>query len=153
MLLQNVHGDQKFKIITFSHDWQSNSGGNIPHSKAYIQFNSDGGSGTINFQIRYYGSNYADSGLTIFFFSRTLRGKHDDTFNHDIFDIREGQGYNDQFLFFEDINMNDNRIYSLPLPLPTGPQQPTTKEYVDDNALMLSGGNMKGNIILITIWT
>ena len=102
VLLQSVHGDQIFQMITFSHDWQSDSGGNIPHSKAYIQFNSNDGSGTINFQIRYYGSNYADSRLTIFFYSRTLRGKHDDTFNHAIFDLREGQGSNDQFLFFED---------------------------------------------------
>ena len=38
--------------------------------------------------------------------------------------------------------MNDNRIYSLPLP--TGPQQPATKKYVYDNALPLSGGTMKG---------
>ena len=142
VLLQSVHGDSNFQIITFSHDWQSHSGGNIPHSKAYIQFNSNDGSGTINFQIRYYGSNYADSRLTMFFFARTLKGKHDDTFNHDIFDIREGQGSNDQFLFFEDINMNDNRIYGLPLPI--GPQQPATKKYVDDNALPLSGGTMKG---------
>ena len=143
VLLQSVYGDSNFQIITFSHDWQSNSGGNIPHSKAYIQFNSNDGEGTINFQIRYYGSNYADSRLAIFFFARTLKGKHDDTFNHDIFDIREGQGSNDQFLFFEDINMNDNRIYGLPLP--TGPQQPATKKYVDDNALPLSGGTMKGS--------
>ena len=124
-------------MITFSHDWQSNSGGNIPHSKAYIQFKSNGGSGTINFQIRYYGSNYANSGLTIIFYSRTLKGKHDDTFNHDIFDLREGRGSNDQFPFFEDINMNENRIYSLPLP--TGPQQPATKKYVDDSFLKLDG--------------
>ena len=108
-----------------------------------LKFNSNDGSGTINFQIRYYGSNYADSRLTIFFFARTLKGKHDDTFNHDVFDIREGQGYNDQFLFFEDININDNRIYGLPLP--TGPQQPAAKKYVDDNALPLSGGTMKGS--------
>ena len=40
--------------------------------------------------------------------------------------------------------MNNNRIYGLPLP--TGPQQPATKEYVDDNALSLSGGTMKGSI-------
>ena len=73
-----------------------------------------------------------------------MRGKHDDTFNHDIFDLREGQGNNDQFIFFEDINVNDNRIYSLPLP--TGPQQPATKKCVDGNALLLSGGKMKGNI-------
>ena len=143
VLLHNVHGDSKFQTITFSHDWQSDSGGNIPHSKAYIQFNSNGGSGTINFQIRYYGSNYADPRVTMLFYARTLRGKHDDTFNHDIFDLRDGQGYNDQFLFFEDINMNDNRIIGLPQP--TRPQQPATKKYVDDNALPLSGGSMKGS--------
>ena len=34
VLLQSVHGDQIFQMITFSHDWQSNSGGNTPHSKA-----------------------------------------------------------------------------------------------------------------------
>ena len=87
VLLQSIHGDKNFQIITFSHDWQSQSGGNIPHSKAYIQFNSHGSSGTINFQIRYYGSYYADSRLTIFFFSRTMRVKHNDTFNHEIFDF------------------------------------------------------------------
>ena len=37
-LLQSVTGDDHFKIINFSHDWQSSSGGNTPHSKAYIQF-------------------------------------------------------------------------------------------------------------------
>ena len=33
-LLQSVHGDDHFRILTFSHDWQSNSRGNTPHSKA-----------------------------------------------------------------------------------------------------------------------
>ena len=37
-LLYSVHGDAHFQIITFSHDWESNSGGNTPHSKADIQF-------------------------------------------------------------------------------------------------------------------
>ena len=106
-LLKSVNGDKNFHIITFSHDWQSSSGGNIPHSKAYIQFSSDGGSGSINFQIRYYGSHYADSRLTIFFYSQTLRGKHHDTFNHEMFNLRERKRY-DEFLFFENINMNSN---------------------------------------------
>ena len=48
-LLQSVTGDDHFKILIFSHDWQSNTGGNIPHSKAYIQFSSDGQSGEIKF--------------------------------------------------------------------------------------------------------
>ena len=51
-LLYSVHGDSHFKIITFSHDWESDSGGNTPHSKAYIQFSSDGQSGEIKLQIR-----------------------------------------------------------------------------------------------------
>ena len=42
--------------------------------------------------------------------------------------------------------MNDNQIFGLPQP--TGPQQPATKKYVDDNALLLSGGNMTGNIVM-----
>ena len=31
-LLYSVHGDAHFQIITFSHDWESGSGGNTPHS-------------------------------------------------------------------------------------------------------------------------
>ena len=132
VLLQSVHGDDIFQMNTFNHDWQSDSSGNTPHSKAYIQFSSKGGAGTINFQIRYYGSNYADPGLTIFFLSRTLEGKHLDTFNHDIFNFQKGQGADDQFLFFEDINMNDQRILNLPEPI--GAQEPATKKYVDKKA-------------------
>ena len=76
-----------------------------------------------------------------------MRGKHNDTFNHEIFDVREGRGYND-FLFFENISMNDSRIYDLPQP--TGPQQPATKKYVDDNLtsfMKLDGSRaMTGNL-------
>ena len=71
-LLQSVTGDDHFKIINFSHDWQSNSGGNTPHSKAYIQFSSDGKKGEIKFQIRYYGSSYNRVGLDFLFYSRVL---------------------------------------------------------------------------------
>ena len=46
-LLQQVHGDANYKIITFSHDYQTT------HSKAFIQFNSNGQAGEITFQIRY----------------------------------------------------------------------------------------------------
>ena len=35
-LIYSVHGDSHFQIITFNHDWESDSGGNTPHSKAYI---------------------------------------------------------------------------------------------------------------------
>ena len=140
-LLYSVHGDSHFQIITFNHDWESHSGGNTPHSKAYIQFFSDGQPGEIKFQIRYYGRYYNRSSLGLLFYSRVLRGKHTNTFDHQLFDVKDTESGN-AFLFFENIKMNDNRIYGLPLP--TGPQQPATKQYVDDNAL-LSGGDMTGS--------
>ena len=83
--------------------------------------------------------------LDLLFYSRVLRGKHTNTFDHQLFDVKETESGN-AFLFFENIKMNDNQIYGLPQP--TGPQQPATKKYVDDNALLLSGGNMTGNIVM-----
>ena len=144
-LLYLVHGDAHFQIITFSHDWESGSGGNTPHSKAYIQFSSDGQPGEIKFQIRYYGRSYNNLSLDLLFYSRVLRGKHTNTFDHQLFDVKETESGN-AFLLFENIKMNDNQIFGLPQP--TGPQQPATKKYVDDNALLLSGGNMTGNIVM-----
>ena len=141
-LLYSVHGDAHFQIITFSHDWESNSRGNTPHSKAYIQFSSDGQPGEIKFQIRYYGRSYNNLSLDLLFYSRVLRGKHTNTFDHQLFDVKETVSGN-AFLFFENIKINDNKIFGLPQP--TGPQQPATKKYVDDNALLLSGGNMTGS--------
>ena len=141
-LLYSVHGDAHFQIITFNHDWESKSGGNTPHCKAYIQFSSDGQPGEIKFQIRYYGRNYNNLSLRLLFYSRVLRGKHNNTFDHQLFDVKETESGN-AFLFFENIKMNDNRIFGLPQP--TGPQQPATKKYVDDNALLLSGGDMTGS--------
>ena len=141
-LLYSVHGDAHFQIITFSHDWESGSGGNTPHSKAYIQFSSDGQPGEIKFQIRYYGRSYNNLSLDLLFYSRVLRGKHTNTFDHQLFDVKETEPGN-AFLFFENIKMNDNQIFGLPQP--TGPQQPAPKKYVDDNALLLSGGNMTGS--------
>ena len=142
-LLQSVTGDDHLKVLTFSHDWQSSSGGNTPHSKAYIQFSSDGQSGEIKFQIRYYGSSYNQVGLDLLFFSRVLRGKNNDTFNHLLFDVIESK-YGGEFLFFEDLNLSNNKIINLGSPKKDG--DAITKKYLNDNALMLSGGNMKGNI-------
>ena len=141
-LLYSIHGDAHFQIITFSHDWESDSRGNTPHSKAYIQFSSDGQPGEIKFQIRYYGRSYNNLSLDLLFYSRVLRGKHTNTFDHQLFDVKETESGN-AFLFFENIKMNDNQSFGLPQP--TGPQQPATKKYVDDNALLLSGGNMTGS--------
>ena len=90
-LLYSVHGDAHFQIITFSHDWENNSGGNIPHSKAYIQFSSDGQPGEIKFQIRYYGRSYNQVSLDLLFYSRVLRGKHNNTFDHQLFDVKESE--------------------------------------------------------------
>ena len=141
-LLYSVHGDAHFQIITFSHDWESNSGGKTPHSKAYIQFSSDGQPGESKFQIRYYGRSYNNLSLDLLFYSRVLRGKHTNTFDHQLFDVKETESGN-AFLSFENIKMNDNQIFGLPQP--TGPQQPATKKYVGDNALLLRGGNMTGS--------
>ena len=61
-LLQQVHGYANYKIITFTHDYQTT------HSNAIIQFTSNGQAGEITFQIRYYGSSYNNSTLNFLFF-------------------------------------------------------------------------------------
>ena len=127
-LLYSVHGDAHFQIITFSHDWESNRGKNTPHFKAYIQFSSDGQPGEIKFQIRYYGKSFNNSLLNLFFYSRVLKGKHNNTFDHQLFDVKESQ-YDNEFLFFEDINMNGNLINNLGNPIDVTDN--TNKSYVD----------------------
>ena len=47
-LLQNLRGDSHYKVLNYSHDWESDSGGNTPHSKAFIQFSTDGSPGDSN---------------------------------------------------------------------------------------------------------
>ena len=138
-LLQSVHGDDNFRILPFSHDLQSNSGGNTPHSKAYIQFSSDGQSGEIKFQIRYYGSSYNEAGLNLLLFSRVLRGKHDDTFDHQLFDVKESD-YGGEFLFFEDLHLNNNKITNVKDPVHDG--DIVNKKYFKGNAVLLNGNNL-----------
>ena len=111
-LLQNLRGDSHYKVLNYSHDWESDSGGNTPHSKAYIQFSTDGSPGEIKFEIQYYGSYYNQSGLDLLFYSRVLRGKHNNTFDHQLFDVKESD-YLNHLLFFEDFNLNKNRITNL----------------------------------------
>ena len=84
-LLQQVHGDANYKIITFSHDYQTT------HSKAYIQFNSNGQAGEITFQIRYYGSSYNNPSLNFLFFSRVISGKIGTYFDHALLDVDDVQ--------------------------------------------------------------
>ena len=128
--------------MTFSHDWQSSSSN--PHSKAYIQFSSDGQAGEIKFQIRYYGTYYNSSSLTFYFFTRTLRGKHNNTFNHLLFNVKETE-YDDEFLFFEDLDLNNNKITNLAEPKDNG--DAITKKYFENKAVLLNRDNsMKANI-------
>ena len=61
-LLQQVNGHGGYSIITFSHDYQTT------HSKAFIQFNSNGQPGEITLQIRHYGSSYVKSDLYFLFY-------------------------------------------------------------------------------------
>ena len=126
-LITQVYGDAHFKIITFNHDWESDSGGNTPHSKAYIQFSSDGQSGEMTFEIRYYGSSY-NQNIKFLFFSRVISGRQNNTFNHALFDVNSVQ-YQNQIMYFEDINLNENRIIKLQDPIDDN--DAATKGYVD----------------------
>ena len=117
-LLQQVHGDDNYKIITFSHDYQS------AHSKAVIQFTSNGKAGEITFQIRYYGSSYTNLALNFFFFSRVITGRHNTAFDHALFDVDDVQLTN-QILYFEDVNLNGNKIKNIAHPTEDEDQEPT----------------------------
>ena len=108
-LFQQVHGDANYEIIIFSHDYQTT------HSKAFIQFTSNGQAGEITFQIRYYGSSYNNPNLNFLFFSRVLAGKQGTAFNHNLFDVDDVQLVN-QILYFEDVNLNGNKIKGLAEP-------------------------------------
>ena len=122
-LLQQVHGDVNFKIINFSHDYQTT------HSKAYIQFSSNGQAGEITFKIRYYGSSYNNSLLYFFFYSRVILGKIGTYFDHALLDVDDVQ-YKNQILYFEDVNLNDNKLKGLAAP--SEDKDGANKKYVDD---------------------
>ena len=105
-LFQQVLGDANYKIITFSHDYQTT------HSKSHIQFTSNGQAGEITFQIKYYGSSYNNSNLNFLFYSRAVAGRIGYAFNHNIFDVDDVQ-LNNQILYFEDINLNGNKLKNI----------------------------------------
>ena len=90
-LLQQVNGHGGYSIITFSHDYQTT------HSKAFIQFTSDGQPGQITYEIRYYGSSYSNSSLYFLFYSRVVPGRVGAAFNHALFDVDDVQ-YENQIL-------------------------------------------------------
>ena len=118
-LLQQVHGDANYKIITFSHDYQTT------HSKAVIQF---------TFQIRYYGSSYKNSTLNFLFFSRVLVGRQGPAFDHALFDVDDVQ-FENQILYFEDVNLNENKLKGLGAP--SEDKDGANKKYVDDEIAKL----------------
>ena len=128
-LLQQVYGDVNYKIITFSHDYQTT------HSKAWIQFTSNGQAGEITFQIRYYGSSYNNSALNFLFFARVLAGRQGPAFNHALFDVDDVQ-FQNQILYFEDVNLNENKIKGLGAP--SDDKDGANKKYVDDEIAKLA---------------
>ena len=127
-LFQQVHGDANYKIITFSHDYQTT------HSKPFIQFTSNGQAGEITFQIRYYGSSYNNSTLNFLFFSRVLAGRQGTAFDHALFDVDDVQ-FQNQILYFEDVNLNENKIKGLAAP--SEDKDGANKKYVDDEIAKL----------------
>ena len=127
-LLQQIHGDANYKIINFSHDYQTT------HNKAFIQFTSNGQAGEITFQIRYYGSSYNNANLNFLFYSRVVAGKVGTAFNHALFDVNDVQLVN-QILYFEDVNLIENKIKSLAAPIED--KDGVNKRYVDDEIAKL----------------
>ena len=127
-LLQQVRGDAYYKIITFSHDYQTT------YSKSYIQFTTNGNARDITFKIRYYGSSYNNSNLNFLFYSRVVAGRIGYAFNHKIFDIDDVQ-LNNQILYFEDVNLNGNKIKNIAHP--TEDEDGANKKYVDDEIAKL----------------
>ena len=127
-LLQQVHGDANYKIITFTHDYQTT------HSKAVIQFTSNGQAGEITFQIRYYGSSYNNSTLNFLFFARVIAGKQGTAFDHALFDVDDVQ-FQNQILYFKEVNLNENKIKGLAAP--SEDKDGANKKYVDDEVAKL----------------
>ena len=144
-LITQVYGDANYQVINFSHDYQTT------HSKAYIQFTSNGQAGEITFEIRYYGSSY-NQNIKFLFFSHVISGRQNDTFNHALFDVNSVQ-YQNQIMYFEDINLNQNRIIKLQDPIDDN--DAVNKGYVDGkvvnvdlNGYLRRDGslNMTGNL-------
>ena len=120
-LITQVHGDDNYNVITFSHDY------NGKYTKAFIQFSSNGQPGEITFQIRYYGSRFRNF-LLFAFYSRVIAGKQNTHFNHNLLSV-SSTDYSGTILYFEPINVNSQKIVNLSDP--TSNRDAATKEYVD----------------------
>jgi len=112
-LITEVLEHDGYQMITFSHDYQTT------HSKVFIYFKTNGQPRRINFQIRHYGSNYDNPGLNFLFYSRVLAGRVGYAFDHRLFDVDDIQ-MKDQILYFEDHNLNENKIKGLAPPSEEG---------------------------------
>ena len=121
-LITQVHGDDNYNVITFSHDY------NGKYTKAFIQFSSNGQPGEITFQIRYYGSRFRNF-LLFLFYSRVIAGKQNTHFNHNLLSV-SSTNFTGTILYFEPINMNNEKIINIGNP--TDPKDAVNKEYVDD---------------------
>jgi len=129
-LIQVPNGDNNYKIITFDDDYQT------IRSKEFIQFTSNRQPGEITFQFRFYmyGPEYNNSSLSFLFYSRVVSGKVGTAFDHRIFDVDQVQ-LKDQILYFDDIQMNDNKIKGLAKP--SGDSHAANRKYVDDEIAKL----------------
>ena len=88
-------------------------------------------------------SSYNQAGLDLLFFSRVLRGKHNDTFDRLLFDVKESD-YLNHLLFFEDLNLNNNKISNVKDPVHDG--DVVNKKYFSKKAVLLNRDNlMKAN--------
>ena len=135
-LIQDVHGDSHYKMITFSHSRVSGQ-----YSKAFIQFTSDGQPGEIIFEMRYYGTQF-NQNIKFFFYSRVIWGREDVHFNHAIFDLSESSD-NQNILYLENIDMNEKKISGLDDP--QNDSDAANIKYVQ-NVLLLDGSKaMTGN--------
>ena len=105
-LITQVHGDSHYNVVTFSQDRIDNQ-----YTKAFIQFSSDGQPGEITFEVRYYGSKF-NRFILFGFYSRVIAGKQNTHFNHDILSVTS-EDDNREVLYFENIDMNKNKIKGL----------------------------------------
>ena len=122
VLNSRVFGHNGIRIITFDHDYQTT------FSKSIIQFYTDGNTGDITFQMQSYGTNYNNPDLYFLFYSRVVSGKQSSAFNHNLFDVNDVQ-FQNQILYFEDINLNQNMIIGLQDPIDEN--DAVNKKYVD----------------------
>ena len=122
-LITKVYGDSHYNVVTFSHQKINNQ-----YTKAYIQFSSDGQPGEITLEMRYYGSRF-NKFLVFCFYSRVIAGKQNTHFNHDILSVTS-QDDNREVLYFENVNMNSNKINILGDP--QNDLDAANKKYVDN---------------------